>query len=229
MPPVVASDRSAPEQNTRPDDRTSTTLTVVVRLGRRHEPLEQLGHQLPRQRVAVVRRVQGDRRDRVGDVEVDELRHGGRSVRHGSCRIMACRSGIGRRPRRCHDPRPWPTTRSSPSGSAGCMPERTPVDRAEDVRRPRLPRRRPHGGRRERQGRADGALRPGRHRAATSASRRQPVRDARQGDGRLAPRRRPRPWPTTTTLARWVEVGTAYAAEPPAQVGRPLRAHRLRT
>ena len=46
------------------------------RVGRRPlEPLEQLGDQLPRQRVAVVRRVQGEGGDRVIDREVHELGH----------------------------------------------------------------------------------------------------------------------------------------------------------
>ena len=48
---------------------------VVVGTGRRDVP-DQLGHQLPGQGVAVVRRVEGDGRDRPVDVEVDEL--GGR-------------------------------------------------------------------------------------------------------------------------------------------------------
>ena len=72
IPTVVASDRSAPEQKTLPSCRTSTTFTVGV--GRRAlEPLEQLGDELPRQGVAVVGRVQGDRGHRVRDGVVDEL------------------------------------------------------------------------------------------------------------------------------------------------------------
>ena len=70
---VDASERSAPEQNTRPDDFSTTTRTSAS-WSARVEPLEQLGHELPRQRVAVVRRVQGDRRDPVGDLVVDESR-----------------------------------------------------------------------------------------------------------------------------------------------------------
>ena len=81
MPPVVASLRSAPEQNTRPDERISTTLTRVVLAGRRHVR-HQLGHQLPRQRVAVVRRVERDRRDRAVDLEMDELARCRRAVGH---------------------------------------------------------------------------------------------------------------------------------------------------
>ena len=54
IPTVVASDRSAPEQKTLPSCRTSTTFTVRVGPGA-PEPLEQLGDELPRQGVAVVR------------------------------------------------------------------------------------------------------------------------------------------------------------------------------
>ena len=72
IPTVVASERSAPEQKTFPSCRTSTTCDRVVGLGPL-EPLEQLGDQLLRQRVAVVRGVEGDRGDRVGDGVVDEL------------------------------------------------------------------------------------------------------------------------------------------------------------
>ena len=69
-------------------------LDAVVGLGGL-EPLEQLAHQLPGQRVAVVRGVQRDGRDRVDDLEVDEL---GGGVGHGR------NTGA------------WPTTRSSPTG-----------------------------------------------------------------------------------------------------------------
>ena len=193
MPWLVASVRSAPEQNTRPDDRISTTFTVVVGLGRL-ESLEQLGHQLPRQRVAVVRRVEGDRRDRAGDLEVDEL----------CCAVGGAVGHVRHHRRMAYDVELADRLRGHLARRAG--------DREADVRRPRLPRRRQHGGRRERPGRADGALRPGGHRAARlaepGASR---IEMRGKPDGRLAARHRPTRWPTTTTLARWVAVGVTYA------------------
>ena len=54
MPPSAASLRSAPEQNTRSAERISTTRDVGVLLGP-VEGVEELGHQLAGERVAVVR------------------------------------------------------------------------------------------------------------------------------------------------------------------------------
>ena len=64
IPSPVASDRSAPEQNTRSAERISTTFTSSSRL-RAVETGEQPADELPAQRVAVRRAVEGQRRDAV--------------------------------------------------------------------------------------------------------------------------------------------------------------------
>ena len=73
MPSPVASDRSAPEQNTLPAARTTTTRDVVVGLGP-VDPVEHPGHEGLAQGVALGLVVEGDRRDAGRDV-----------VPHGSC------------------------------------------------------------------------------------------------------------------------------------------------
>ena len=66
-PSAVASERSAPEQNTLPAARDEHHPHLGVGLGRL-ERGEQLGDQLPAQRVAVVLAVEGDRGARALDV-----------------------------------------------------------------------------------------------------------------------------------------------------------------
>ena len=79
MPSAVASVRSAPEQKTLPELRTSTTRTSSSAPAASRWAHE-LGDQLAAQRVAVVGAVEGDGREAVGDGEVDQL---GGGVGHG--------------------------------------------------------------------------------------------------------------------------------------------------
>ena len=81
------------------------------------------------------------------------------------------------------------------SGEANSSPRRrrARADRAEDVRRARLPRRREHGGRGERRGRDPRPHRPGALGRARRHDERASDGDARPPDARLAPRRSGRP------------------------------------
>jgi hypothetical protein len=85
-----------------------------------------------------------------------------------------CRDGVRRRSRRPH-----------PRTDRG----RARRHRAEDVRRPGLPRRRQHGGRGQRSGRPDGAYRSGGDRRLGRQAACPAIRDARPRDAGLATRR----------------------------------------